>query len=297
MRRTMKYIWPAALFFLLTIPVVLSLHNPHVLAHIFHTSLSGGSQALIELMDFVFTEILMFLAVLTVTIIFAVCDRKNAAFCGLPLNKTGSLRFLYGCALSAVGMLLLGGFEYAFGGFHITGLVWPATTTLLITLVSACWLLLVAMTEELWFRGYPLQKLECGMGWWGAAITTSLVFALCHLHNQGENIVEIVLIFLSGMLLCGLRRLSGSLWLGIGAHATADLAGIILGMPGHDLTHSPMQIVYLSTSGSPLVTGGENGVMFSLPGIASQFLMMLVPILLFKPFRQRAKTTVLSTSL
>ncbi|MCP1194932.1 CPBP family intramembrane metalloprotease [Acetobacter senegalensis] len=289
-------VWPAALYFLIIVPLVLFIHNPHVLAHFFTTPVSEGYQKVLALLDFILTETLMFLAVLAVTAVFARLDRKDAAFCGLPLQKAGGQRFLYGCALSTIGMLLLGVFEYAFGGFHITGWIWPPAITLLITLLSAFWVLLVALTEELWFRGYALAKLEGGMGWWCAAITTSLVFSLCHLHNQGENYSELVLIFLSGMLLCGLRRLSGSLWLGIGAHATADLAGIILGVPGHDMANSPMQIVYLETSGSALINGGENGVMFSLPGIACQFLMMLVPILLVRPSRQHAHGDALPPS-
>ncbi|WP_237933944.1 hypothetical protein [Acetobacter senegalensis] len=52
----------------------------------------------------------------------------------------------------------------------------------------------------------------------------------------------------------------------------------------------------LKTSGSALINGGENGVMFSLPGIACQFLMMLVPILLVRPSRQHAHGDALPPS-
>lgn len=271
-----------ASYFFLSITLIFSIHVPHF----WHANPISNSKAASQRVNYLLNantgELVMLLLIAALTVAFAVIERKGANFCGVPLSRLALRRFLQGCVLALLGSMLLAVFEYIYGGFRITGLVWPPATTAIIMFFSATWLLAVGSTEELWFRGYALKKLEEGFGWWPAAAITSVVFAVCHLHNQGENFVEVGLLFLSGMILCVLRRVSGSLWLGIGSHTIADWSGSILGTPGLDLSHSPGQIVYLSVKGSPLINGGDNGVMFSLPGIAMQFLMLIVPIVFFR---------------
>ncbi|WP_179194559.1 CPBP family intramembrane glutamic endopeptidase [Acetobacter persici] len=260
-----------------------------VFPHLSHSYLSGSfkisNPALSYGVNISISEIILFSIIALTTLIFALWDHKDAAFCGIPLNAFGLRHFCYGGILAFTGALLLGVFEYCFGGFRISGLVWPLLTTGAIIALAAFWVFFVSLTEELWFRGYPLKKFEDSLGWWPAALITSCAFAACHMHNQNENYAEMVFLFLSGLILCGLRCLSGSLWLGIGAHAVADLAGIVLGTPGTNLSGSPIQIVYLTVSGSELINGGDNGLMFSLPGIGMQFLLMIVPLFMFsRPF-------------
>lgn len=283
--RAMKSAALVALYLLLSTVLIFSIHVPHFWSAGLSGISNAASQSVIYLLNANTSELAIFLIVAALTTVFVTVEGKGADFCGVPLNRLALQRFLQGCLLSLLGSALLAVFEYFYGGFRIIGLVWPPVTTVAIIILSVTWLLVVGITEELWFRGYALKKLEDSFGWWPAAAITSMAFAACHLHNQGENFIEVGLLFLSGMILCSLRRMSGSLWLGIGAHTVADVAGIVLGSPGSDLSHSPNQIVYLSVQGSPLINGGDNGVMFSLPGIAMQFLMLLVPIVFFT--RQR----------
>ncbi|GBQ27317.1 lysostaphin resistance A-like protein [Gluconacetobacter sacchari] len=227
-------------------------------------------------------EIFLLFLICVITALFAAFERRDAAFCGFPLDRPAFLRVVQGAGLSLAGAMVLAAIEIVFGGLRFTGWLWSGPTTVTIVLLSASALTAVGLTEELWFRGYPLRRLETGLGWWPAAFLTSLVFATSHLSNPGEHIVQIVLLFLSGLVLCGVRRVTGSLWLGVGAHSVADFSDIVLGSPDPYAGNSPFQIVHLRVDGPAWLTGGENGVMFSIPGIGTQYLMMLVVLLLFR---------------
>lgn len=246
-----------------------------------------AAHAVAKLGNMCLAELFMLFLICCITAAFAAIEHRDAAYCGFPLNRTALRRIAQGCGLSLAGALMLAAFEYLFGGLRFTGLIWSGPVTISIILLSALTLTAVGFTEEFWFRGYPQRRLEDGIGWWPATLTTSLVFALCHLANHGENIVEIILLFLSGLVLCALRRVTFSLWLGVGAHTVADFSDIILGSPDPYADSSPFQIVHLLVDGPAWLNGGDNGVMFSIPGIGMQYLMMLVAVLLFRPSRPK----------
>lgn len=283
LRKTLPGIAPVAGYFILSLVAFKYIHLPGFLLLSDRPGSSPAAHTTAKLGNLCLHELFMLFLICCLTAAFAATTRKDAAYCGFPLDRTALLRIAQGCGLSLVGALLLGAFECLFGGLRFTGLIWNGPVTAAIILLSAATLTIVGLTEELWFRGYPQQRLQDAIGWWPAALATSLVFATFHLANNGENIVEIVLLFLSGLVLCGLRRVTGSLWLGVGAHAVADLSNIVLGSPDPHADSSPFQIVHLLVAGPAWLNGGDNGVMFSIPGIGMQYLMMLVAILLFRP--------------
>ncbi|MBB2171207.1 CPBP family intramembrane glutamic endopeptidase [Gluconacetobacter asukensis] len=282
-RNALSTVTPVAGYFILSFLVLRYIHLPGFARLADMPGSDPAAHAIAKLGNMCLSELFLLFLICCVTAAFAAIEHRDAAFCGFPLNRTAFVRIAQGCGLSLVGALILAAFEYLFGGLRFTGLIWSGPVTISIILLSALTLAAVGFTEELWFRGYPQRRLEDGIGWWPAAFITSLVFALCHLANQGENIVEIILLFLSGLVLCGLRRVTFSLWLGVGAHAVADFSDIILGSPDPHADDSPFQIVHLLVDGPAWLNGGDNGVMFSVPGISTQYLMMLVAILLFRP--------------
>lgn len=105
--------------------------------------------------------------------------------------------------------------------------------------------LLVGFTEESFFRGLLLQC-TLPVGIWPAVLISSALFGLVHLSNilagLGWNYVagQALFAFGFGVLLCGLRLRTGSIWPGILFHAAKDFPGLIL------LTVNPRQV--LSTS-------------------------------------------------
>jgi membrane protease YdiL (CAAX protease family) len=73
-------------------------------------------------------------------------------------------------------------------------------------------MLLVGLAEEYVFRGYALQSLWRGAGFWPAALITTALFAGAHLSKPHENAVDIGMIFVLGVLLCLSVRVTRSLW-------------------------------------------------------------------------------------
>ncbi len=63
------------------------------------------------------------------------------------------------------------------------------------------------VAEELIFRGYAYTGWIRSMGWWLTALVTSVIFALLHFQYGWVALVDV---FVLGMLLALLRRLSGS---------------------------------------------------------------------------------------
>ena len=81
------------------------------------------------------------------------------------------------------------------------------------------------LTEEIFFRGFVMAGLVSRWGIVGAAVASSLIFAVFHLHPG-----VLVPIFLTGLLLAALYQVTGSLWPPIIAHAGQNaiaLAAII----------------------------------------------------------------------
>ncbi|WP_155992690.1 CPBP family intramembrane glutamic endopeptidase [Acidocella facilis] len=131
----------------------------------------------------------------------------------------------------------------------------------------AAWLvvsLLVGVTEELGFRGYPLVALARGIGFWPAALLTSLVFALLHVSNGGESVTGILNVFGAGMILCLARQRTGGLWWPIGFHTGWDFAQNVIfgthdsgqGCAGALLSTLPVGPAWLSGG----LTGPEGSV-------------------------------------
>ncbi len=114
--------------------------------------------------------------------------------------------------------------------------------------------LLVGMAEETIFRGYLQTSLSRWLGFWKAAAVLSVVFALVHLGNRGETVLGLIQVVVAGLLFCVLLRVSGSLWLGIGFHATWDwsqsyvygVADSALMFRGHLMNSHPAGNLWLS---------------------------------------------------
>lgn len=113
--------------------------------------------------------------------------------------------------------------------------------------------------EELFFRGYPYQKLRTrsrGL----ALLLLAIVFAALHANNTAVTPLALFNIFLGGILLGLAYERYERLWLPIGLHLAWNLmSGPILGheVSGHDVVMS----VFVERGWGPeLLTGGEFGI-------------------------------------
>lgn len=117
---------------------------------------------------------------------------------------------------------------------------------------------LVAVYEEIAFRGFVLGTLEKATKWPVAACVSSLLFGLVHLINQGATLPAVIGITGAGLLMAFAYRRSGSLWLPIGLHFGWNVCeGLIFGFPTSGV---PMQaLVTLQLHGPAWLTGGAFG--------------------------------------
>jgi hypothetical protein len=79
-------------------------------------------------------------------------------------------------------------------------------------------LILIAVLEEIAFRGVLFRIVEKSLGTWIAIILSSVVFAIAHLPNEGISILAVVSVTAAGVLLAGAYMLTRRLWFPIALH-------------------------------------------------------------------------------
>jgi len=118
--------------------------------------------------------------------------------------------------------------------------------------------IIVAMMEELIFRGYLFTTLRERLPWIHAGGVTALLFALLHSEDPKISAAGLGNIFLLGFILAALRELTGSLWPGAVFHATWNTTvACLLSLP---LGGEQLQGLFrVSVEGAEIYTGGEFG--------------------------------------
>jgi membrane protease YdiL (CAAX protease family) len=119
--------------------------------------------------------------------------------------------------------------------------------------------LTIGFVEEYGFRGYLLRALGRGIGFWPAAILTSLSFGALHGINPGETPVGMVTAGMIGFLLCMSLARTGALWWAIGYHAAWDYAEDFLTGAHDSGTISAGAIDSLVPQGNRWLSGGATG--------------------------------------
>jgi membrane protease YdiL (CAAX protease family) len=186
------------------------------------------------------------------------------------------VKFLTGWVGGLLCLSLVVGTLYAGGYLLFDGQILHGLPALGYGLVWSLIFMMVAIREEVLFRGYLQATLTRAIGFWPAAIMLSLLFGAGHLQNDGETITGIVGVILHGLLYCFLLRISGSLWLGIGFHMTWDWAqSYLYGTPqsGHMMQG---HLFMAHATGNPLMSGGGTGPEGSLLSGPPQLLGLLV---------------------
>jgi len=204
-------------------------------------------------------ESFLFLSVMLATGIMGRFEGRDFRAYGLPLGDGFLRRFLSGVIWGIVPLVILvlvlrGLGSLDFGGPDLSVKTLPRSGVL-----WALVFLLTGMFEELAVRGYPQFTLTHSVGFWRAAVITSLVLAVAHIGNSGEAMVGLIAVFAAGMLACLMLRRTGDLWLPIGFHFSWDYAeSFIFGVPNS----GSVAVGHLLTThmhGSKWLTGGSVG--------------------------------------
>ena len=194
-----------------------------VLARYFAINLRELSAPALLIREFVFC-----LSVFLVTGIAALAERRRIDSYGLPIEQAFGKFFWKGMLAGLLVVLFVAGAMILSGAMVLHGLALHGSDLAMFTLLWFVANILIGLSEEYTFRGYGLQSLWHGAGFWPAALITTAIFAGDHLEKPGENAMDIGMIFFLGLILCLSVRKTGSLWWAVGWHAGFDFGQLFL---------------------------------------------------------------------
>ena len=214
--------------------------------------------------SFVGIEALTFAIAIAATAIMARIDRLPFARFGLPWGDAFGSLFWEGSLWGFGAVAVLIASIAALGGYHVHGWALEGAARTNNTVLWLAAMVLVGLSEEASFRGYPLAVLADGIGFWPAAVVLSLVFAATHYFLKPmENIADALSVGLIGLFLCFTLRRTGSLWFAIGFHFAFDFAAIpFFGAPNTGNHGRPVGTRLLDATfrGPDWLTGGVRGI-------------------------------------
>ena len=187
-------------------------------------------------------------------------DRRDFASLGFRRDRGWPLDLLLGLVLGGVQMLVIFGVGWM-GGWLSVGLLDGAALVrgLGAGLLAALLFLLVALGEELVFRGYLLVNLCEGIGPVLALVLTSMLFGLFHSLNPNFSLLALVNITLAGATLGYGWLVSGNLWLPMAYHFSWNFfQGTVFSLPVSGVRYGGLLAV-ADRGTAPLVTGAAFG--------------------------------------
>jgi uncharacterized protein len=204
-------------------------------------------------------ELLLLFPVIAATALMTRLEDRSFYSCGLGGERRAA-RFLQGVfaglLLLSLLVLLLVATKHAalaWGGLGPRGalgfgLAWGVAS------------LLTGLAEELALRGYLLQALQRGLGFWPALVITSLAFGALHISNTGEGVIGIASATLGGAIMALGVRGTGSLWWPIGLHSAWDYAeNFLSGTPDSGQVCAGT-LLRMSPLGAAWLSGGATGL-------------------------------------
>ena len=250
--------WRVLIFFVLLVGIVLGcIRAIHVFG--FHQppgEISPGMSLV--------GEILLLLSVMIATAVMGRFEHRGFGAYGLPLRKGFLKRFAYGAIWGIVPLAVLLLVLRGLGALDFAGPELPTTALLRFGVLWALVFILTGIFEEFAVRGYPQFTLTRSVGFWRAAIITSLILAVAHAGNSGEAMVGLIAVFAVGLLACLMLRRTGDLWFPIGFHFSLDYAErFFFGVPDSG-NIAVGHLLSAHMHGSKWLTGGTVGPEASL---------------------------------
>lgn len=215
-------------------------------------------------------------------------DKRNFPEYGLIFKKETFAHLIFGIVIgifSVVFMLLIGKKAGIISVSEFT--LMPKSTSLL---PFAFKMLLVAILEETFFRGYLFTNLYDGFKSKKLSkkqvvlvslVVSSVLFGLAHFNNNNASMLSIVLLTINGMVWCIPFIITKNLGLSIGLHLAWNFTQTQLGftMSGNKALSSFYKIENI---GSDLLTGGEYGPEAGILGLIGFAIMLVMSLAYLK---------------
>jgi hypothetical protein len=203
-------------------------------------------------------------------------DKK--AFISVGLQKDFILR--------NIGLGFTLGFILIFMGFFI---LWITKQITIINIqfnffefaLSFALFIVVALTEELFLRGYILNNLMVSFNKNIALFISSVMFSLIHLPNQHFNYVTFLVIIIAGLLLGLTYIYTQNLWFSIALHFSWNFfQGTIFGF--NVSGQKVYSLIEIQISDNNIWNGGEFGFEGSILSIIFQIMALIIVYKVFK---------------
>ncbi len=187
---------------------------------------------------------------------------------------------LTGLAIGASGLVL----SASLAGFAGTIGQGPAPSgAVIVLLAGAVVTILQAGAEELLLRGFLQPVLVQYWGQWAAVIGASLLFTALHLAGQPRGPIEIVNLFLAGVLFGMLALRTGGIIAPIAAHWAWNCAEtLVLGLSPNPGVSEFGALIDLDMRGAALWGGSPAGLNGSV-AVSLVLIALTLPLLLWRP--------------
>lgn len=259
---------------------------------VFFLILSSFLFPLIILADHFSFEITMVHQVVIISVASIICQLLRRK---LITDLTGKINFIWlkelfiGLIIGAVLMVLPVLLLTIFGYIH-----WQVNTFSYSTILSGFSIfLLVAIAEELLFRGFMFQRLIQAFGKWPAQLIVASLFLLTHINNPGMTgtvkILASINIFIASIMFGIAFIKTKSLAMPLGLHFMANfMQGTFLGF-GVSGDKDPSLLTPVFDNVPIWFSGGDFGIEASIGGL---FFVILITISLFYWYPLKDKITV-----
>lgn len=209
-----------------------------------------------------------------------------------PLRESGwcsprwASQFGLGALLGAGLISLVAGALYAAGMLHIQPGAFDANAAGAMLATWALIWLVQAAHEEMLFRGYAMIQVSASIGFWPAALLSSLVFAAAHAGNAGENPLGLANAALIGLALAYSLKRTGALWLAWGFHAAWNFFQTSIWGFSNSGAEAPSSVLRSALSGPAWLTGASVGPEGSV--LSTGAAALLLAAVLIAPNKTRA---------
>lgn len=206
-------------------------------------------------------------AVIAATALAARWDGGRLGAYGLADRRSLS-RFAWGCLM---GLGSICGFVLFLRSQHLLVVTAPDGIDARVVALGLGWaflFFLVALVEEMLFRGYLLFGAARRIGWWPSALLLAAAFVLYHWWNEGENALGLANIALVGLVDALSIYYTRSLWWVLGYHAAWDWGESFLWGAADSGKMVEGYLFHVSPAGSPLLSGGTAGPEGSVYNVA-----------------------------
>jgi uncharacterized protein len=191
--------------------------------------------------------------------VMAKLEGRKMAYYGLPWRNTLGRQFWLGVIIGFPTMTAVVAAMHLAGVLSFTEGTPRGSVIWLYAIAYALFFIVGALFEEFLCRGYLLFTLMTGVGFWPAAVLSSLLFGILHTGNPGETLFGCFSTGVFGFLFCVMLRRTGSLWMPVGFHAAYNWGeAFFYGTPDSGML-SEQRFLTAKLSGPVWLTGGTAG--------------------------------------